>query len=127
MDFIKQLDIKTKEITDLLKSKNKAYGNSALEPANIFSQADAIDSLSARIDDKLMRIKNKGIYDATEDTVHDLIGYLLLLSMAIENKDAKEYNLFKDAIDEGGHANINGSPISTIEELNNKLKIDKSN
>ena len=40
MDFIKQLDIKTKEITDLLKSKNKAYGNSALEPANIFSEID---------------------------------------------------------------------------------------
>ena len=87
MDFIKQLDIKTKEITDLLKSKNKSYGNSALEPANIFSQANAIDSLSARIDDKLMRIKNKGIYDATEDTVKDLVGYLLLLLMAIEDQD----------------------------------------
>ena len=85
--FNKNLDKKVKEITDLLKSKNKAYGNSALNPANIFSQADAVDSLSARIDDKLMRIKNKGIYDATEDTVHDLIGYLLLLSMAIDEKN----------------------------------------
>jgi len=58
-----------------------------LEPANIFSQANAIDSLSARIDDKLMRIKNKGIYDATEDTLKDLVGYLLLLLMAIETRD----------------------------------------
>jgi hypothetical protein len=82
-----ELDAKVKEITDLLKSKNKAYGNSALKPANIFSKANAIDSLCARIDDKLMRIKNKGIYDATEDTVHDLVGYLLLLSMAIDQKD----------------------------------------
>ena len=82
-----KLDKKVKEITDLLKSKNKAYGNSALEPANIFSQADAVDSLSARIDDKLMRIKNKGIYDATEDTITDLIGYLLLLSMAIDQQN----------------------------------------
>ena len=86
MVFSEQLDIKTKEITDLLKEKNKAYGNSALEPANIFSQANAVDSLCARIDDKLMRIKNKGIYDATEDTIHDLVGYLLLLSMAIDDK-----------------------------------------
>jgi hypothetical protein len=90
-----KLDAKVKEITDLLKSKNKAYGNSALEPANIFSKADAIDSLCARIDDKLMRIKNKGIYDATEDTVHDLVGYLLLLSMAIDKKD-KHGNLVDD-------------------------------
>jgi hypothetical protein len=87
MDFTTKLNIKTKEITDLLKSKNKAYGNSALEPANIFSQANAVDSLCARIDDKLMRIKNKGIYDATEDTVHDLVGYLLLLLMALDDKD----------------------------------------
>ena len=89
--FNKNLDKKVKEITDLLKSKNKAYGNSALNPANIFSQADAVDSLSARIDDKLMRIKNKGIYDATEDTVQDLVGYLLLLLMALENEKDKEW------------------------------------
>ena len=87
MDFSKQLDKTAKEIIDLLKEKNKAYGNSALEPANIFSQANAVASLCARIDDKLMRIKNKGIYDATEDTVLDLIGYLLLLSMALDNKN----------------------------------------
>lgn len=86
MDFSKHLDKTAKGIVDLLKEKNKAYGNSALEPANIFSQANAIDSLCARIDDKLMRIKNKGIYDATEDTILDLIGYLLLLSMAIDKK-----------------------------------------
>ena len=89
MDFSTHLDKISKEIIDLLKEKNKAYGNSALEPANIFSQANAIDSLCARIDDKLMRIKNKGIYDATEDTVLDLIGYLLLLSMAIDKEKSK--------------------------------------
>ena len=86
-EFSKKLDKTTKKLTDLLKSKNKAYGNSALEPANIFSQANAVDSLSARIDDKLMRIKNKGIHDATEDTVHDLVGYLLLLLMALEDQE----------------------------------------
>lgn len=81
--FKTQLDKITKDITDLLKNKNEAYGNSALEPANIFSKTNATDSLCARIDDKLMRIKNKGINDETEDTVDDLIGYLLLLKMSM--------------------------------------------
>ena len=123
MTFSKKLDKKTKEITDLLKSKNKAYGNSALNPANIFSQANAIDSLCARIDDKLMRIKNKGIYDATEDTVNDLIGYLMLLLMAIEDRDGDEdYESFKETLEWGGHVNINGRPISSIKALNDHYK-----
>tara|TARA_R100000655_G_scaffold6472_4_gene18543 strand:+ start:11632 stop:12006 length:375 start_codon:yes stop_codon:yes gene_type:complete len=123
MTFSKKLDKKTKEITDLLKSKNKAYGNSALNPANIFSQANAIDSLCARIDDKLMRIKNKGIYDATEDTVNDLIGYLMLLLMAIEDRDVDEdYESFKETLELGGHVNINGRPISSIKALNDHYK-----
>jgi hypothetical protein len=91
MKFSEKLDIKAKEILDLLKEKNKAYGNSALNPAKIFSQLDAIESLCSRIDDKLMRIKNKGIYDATEDTVKDLVGYLMLLLMAMEDKSDKEW------------------------------------
>ena len=77
------LDNTVKKITDLLKEKNKAYGNSALDPANIFSKTNATDSLCARIDDKITRIKNKGINDKTEDTVDDLIGYLLLLKMSL--------------------------------------------
>lgn len=81
--FAANLDAVIKDISDLLKSKNKAYGNSALKPAKIFSQLDATESLCARIDDKLMRIKNRGINDATEDTVDDLLGYLLLLKMSM--------------------------------------------
>ena len=83
MKFDDKLDKQIKNIADLLKFKNKSYGNSALEPANIFSQANAIDSLSARIDDKLMRIKNKGIYDATEfqgRPFYILVTYGLFLS-----------------------------------------------
>ena len=81
--FDEKLDIIVQSVTDLLKSKNKAYGNSALNPANIFSKLDATEALCARIDDKIMRIKNKGINDETEDTVDDLIGYLLLLKMSM--------------------------------------------
>jgi len=85
-DFGWHLDKVAKSVTDLLKEKNAAYGNSALNPANIFSKLDAIESLLVRMDDKVMRIKNRGINDETEDTVTDLIGYLFLLKMAMERK-----------------------------------------
>tara|TARA_R110002020_G_scaffold70653_4_gene183326 strand:- start:2504 stop:2752 length:249 start_codon:yes stop_codon:yes gene_type:complete len=70
------------KVTELLIKKNNSYGNSATEPANIFSKGDAVDSISARIDDKIMRIANRGINENTIDTVDDLIGYLVLLKIA---------------------------------------------
>ena len=85
-DFGIKLLETTKQITELLISKNKAYGNTALNPTNIFSRLDATEAICARLDDKLARIKNKGINDKTEDTVDDLIGYLLLLKMAMNEK-----------------------------------------
>jgi len=70
----------------MLSEKNDAYGNSALDPINIFSKGNAVDSLCARIDDKLSRIQNRGLADETEDTLFDLCGYLILLIIAKENK-----------------------------------------
>ena len=93
----KELIIKTsQEVTNLLLEKNAAYGDSALNPVGIFSRGNAIESLCARIDDKLMRIKSRGITDATEDTVQDLIGYLILLKIAIyqENELEEEWKRF---------------------------------
>ena len=81
--FAEKLDIQVLAITNLLKEKNKAYGNTALNPTNIFSKLNATEAICARIDDKLARINNKGINDLTEDTVDDLIGYLLLLKMSM--------------------------------------------
>ena len=81
--FGAKLNLITHEITELLKSKNKAYGNTALNPTNIFSKLNATEAICARIDDKLARIGNKGINDETEDAVDDLIGYLLLLKMSM--------------------------------------------
>ena len=83
MTFAEKLDIEVQSITDLLKEKNKAYGNTALNPTNIFSKLSASEAICARIDDKLARISNKGSNDETEDTVDDLIGYLLLLKMSM--------------------------------------------
>jgi hypothetical protein len=66
------------DITGMLLEKNVAYGNSALNPIRIFSDADDIEQINVRIDDKLNRIKNKKVF-AGDNDIDDLIGYLLLL------------------------------------------------
>ena len=85
-DFAWHLDKVTESITDLLKEKNAAYGNTALSPLGVFSKLGAAEAIKARIDDKLARIANKGLNDDTEDTARDLVGYLLLLLMAVERE-----------------------------------------
>lgn len=69
-----------------LARKNKAYGNSALSPMRIFSNASLEEQLRVRIDDKLSRLK--GGHTAGEDVILDLTGYLVLLlaSRAQEGK-----------------------------------------
>lgn len=70
------------QIKDLLLQKNKKYGNSALEPSRIFSQASTREQLYVRIDDKLTRIKNRNTKEIEdEDVILDLIGYLVLLKV----------------------------------------------
>jgi len=69
-------------IKALLISKNEKYGDSALQPLGLFSKLNSAEAIKARIDDKLSRIANVGLSDATEDTLDDLIGYLLLLKIA---------------------------------------------
>ena len=86
-DFAWHLDKVTESITDLLKEKNAAYGNTALNPLGIFSKLGASEAIKARIDDKLARIANRGLNDDTEDTARDLVGYLLLLLMALEREE----------------------------------------
>lgn len=68
-------------IGSMLVEKNRAYGNSALDPVRIFSSATAEEQLLVRIDDKLSRLQRGSDY-ADEDTVTDLIGYLILLKLA---------------------------------------------
>lgn len=68
------------EIKQLLLQKNKAYGDSALNPMRVFSQVGPIEQINVRIDDKLSRIA-RGSTD-NEDTELDLIGYLILKRVA---------------------------------------------
>ncbi len=82
-DLIKEV---AREIVVLLLEKNKAYGDTANNPPKIFSKLDSVEGLCARIDDKLSRIQNRGITDETEDTVSDVIGYLILLKVQIRKR-----------------------------------------
>lgn len=77
-----QIVAATNKVQKLLLEKNDAYGDSALSPLNIFSSANAEYGIRIRIDDKLKRIKNAGLNDHTEDTLLDLVGYLVLLIIA---------------------------------------------
>lgn len=74
-DLIKEVG---REVVMLLLEKNKAYGDTANKPPKIFSKLSAKEGILARIDDKLSRIKTVGLNDKTEDTMLDLIGYLIL-------------------------------------------------
>ena len=79
------------EIKDLLLSKNEKYGDSALNPVRIFSKASAQEQLLVRIDDKLSRVKRgAGLLASDEDVIQDLIGYLILLQIAIRKENAQK-------------------------------------
>jgi len=75
-------------VTKMLIQKNISYGNSALYPASIFSKGTAVEQLSARLDDKLNRIKNNQTFEneGMIDAVDDILGYLILLKIAIKNQ-----------------------------------------
>lgn len=74
-------------ISDMLVKKNQSYGDSALHPVGIFAKGSALDLIRVRIDDKLNRLRNAPNAFG-EDAVKDLIGYLILLQIAIEDEQS---------------------------------------
>jgi hypothetical protein len=86
-DTQSQITIVCDDIKELLLEKNRKYGDSALNPNRIFSKADAVEQILVRIDDKLNRIqKGAGLLANDEDVVSDLIGYLVLLKIALKRR-----------------------------------------
>lgn len=67
-------------LTHLLLLKNQRYGNSALDPVEVFAKGmTKRQRMAVRMDDKINRLKNMGA--RTDDKEHagiDLAGYLLL-------------------------------------------------
>jgi len=79
-----EIDLKCEELKKLLISKNRKYGDSALSPIRIFSKASSIEQLLVRCDDKINRVASTGIETSGEDQLIDLVGYLILLLIALD-------------------------------------------
>jgi hypothetical protein len=79
-------------VTQLLLTKNRAYGSSFAKPLGVFSKLSPVEAINARMDDKLARIMQAK--DFTEDTELDLIGYLILkrVAMKLDNPNGASYN-----------------------------------
>lgn len=78
---------------DLLLYKNQNYGDSALNPNNIFYKGDSTNSIKIRLDDKIGRIKN--CEETRINDVADVIGYCTLLLVSI-GADKKDFEKLKD-------------------------------
>ncbi len=74
-----------------LLEKNKRYGNSALEPINIFSKLSSAEGIKLQMDDKVKRIKNSD--ELRKNDVVDLMGYLILMCIH------KKWTNFDDLLD----------------------------
>lgn len=88
-EFVKNLRETVETIVELLIRKNRAYGDSAMNPVRIFSKSTPLEQLKVRIDDKLSRLAYGRQDEIKEDVVDDLIGYLLIFKMQ-NDKAAKE-------------------------------------
>lgn len=78
--------LECEDIKNILLSKNAAYGDAVHQPGPLFD-IDPVLGIQARINDKLRRIQNSGITDKTEDSVTDLIGYLIHLKIALKKRN----------------------------------------
>jgi hypothetical protein len=78
----------TNSLAELLEYKNKKYGDSALNPMNIFQGKTKVGQ---RVDDKLARVKNSETL--AKNDIADLIGYLTLI--CVEN-GWDNFDEFKD-------------------------------
>lgn len=88
-------------VRDLLLEKNRKYGDSALNPSRIFSKSNAVEQIKVRIDDKLSRISTSGTSGVDEDTLQDLIGYLVLLKIATEKVPFAA--TYEDVLEDAAH------------------------
>jgi hypothetical protein len=78
-------------LSNLLVYKNTLYGNSGLQPINVFSKANAETGLLQRLDDKIARVQNSP--ELRKNDVADIIGYLVLICVS---KGWTNFDEFKD-------------------------------
>jgi hypothetical protein len=78
-------------IKEMLMEKNKRYGNSSLEPPNIFSKAAAGEGILLRLDDKINRIINNPDPKPRTNDLIDIIGYIILYLVSQEDIDFSRF------------------------------------
>jgi hypothetical protein len=88
------------EIFEMLVSKNKAYGNSALEPIRAHSKSDPIEQLNVRMDDKLSRLVRGEA--AGEDASMDYVGYYFLKKVAEKVQKKEAIGVAQESCKKGG-------------------------
>lgn len=93
------IDEECDRVKEMLLAKNKAYGNSALDPVRVFSKAPPTEQILVRLDDKLSRLARGA--SAGEDVILDIIGYLVLLRIA--RRMATEVEPSEDHSAKDGH------------------------
>lgn len=98
------------DIAELLISKNKQYGNSALNPVRIFARGlDRTAQMNVRLDDKLSRIQLGDPDTEDEDVERDILGYLVLKAVAVLMDEGNEGIL-------NGTAQIHGAVSARLRE-----------
>lgn len=71
----------------LLISKNRKYGDTATRPGYPYNLSPVV-AIKGRINDKLGRLAQNNS-DEDEDLVQDLLGYFILLKIALANEVAR--------------------------------------
>ena len=79
-------------VKTLLLQKNLKYGDSALDPVRVLSKSSPVEQILVRIDDKLSRISRGDLLTDDEDVINDIIGYFILLKIALERDVLAAYN-----------------------------------
>lgn len=89
-------------LKDLLIEKNVKYGNSAMNPIYVFvdpnGEVNDLTLIDVRIDDKLARIRNMvrnpNLFEKDgEDTINDLIGYLIIRKIKVKEMEKPAENI----------------------------------
>ena len=90
----KEIEQVCERVKQLLLQKNAKYGDSALNPVRVMSSASPVEQILVRIDDKLNRVKQgAGLLANDEDVVLDLIGYFVLLKIALDRDCKDSYSI----------------------------------
>ncbi len=87
-DFANRVAKTAARVVNLLRIKNEQYGDSVQQPLRVFSKLDSQAGIRVRIDDKLSRLaRGNDSIESDIDIIDDLIGYLILLRMMMEEEE----------------------------------------